>query len=101
MNTVESFKKILPITHKLLIQKKSYGDLLKTGVKLSSKYSAMDLGIVVNKGEGLFNISGNTKPISVPVGSAVLLSEKGGSRLELGEDIYYLYSDSEIEKILS
>ena len=93
------FRRFLPTLNRVLIQKVE-AQKKTSPIILSTKEPPTFIGKIVAIGEGARNDKGNLIPVSVKIGSTVLLPEYGGQKVELKDGEFYLYRDTEIMGIL-
>ena len=92
-----AIKNLIPLFDRVLVSKFAKETTTKGGILLPEKGSTKVLNAtVVAVGPGAKNSAGNTVPCSVQAGDTVLLPEYGGSKIEIDNNEYYLFRDSEI-----
>ena len=100
MSLTSKFRKFIPTLNRVLVQKIENDKRPEKGIILSTKEATVNIGKIVALGEGNRNESGVIIPISLKVGSTVLLPEYGGSKVELKDGEFFVYRDNEIVGIL-
>jgi len=90
-------KRIVPLFDRVLVEKAEPLAKTKGGLYIPEKAQGKVVtGTVVATGPGGRNEKGESIPISVQVGDAVLLPEYGGTKVELEEKEYFLYREHDI-----
>jgi len=90
-------RKLIPLFDRVLVQRFVAEKASKGGILLPEKsVGKMMEATVVAVGPGGRNQSGEVIPVSVQAGDNVLLPEYGGTKIEMGEQDYYLFRDSDL-----
>ncbi|KAL1502059.1 hypothetical protein ABEB36_007262 [Hypothenemus hampei] len=95
--TVHKLKTVVPLFNRLLVKRAELPTESKGGIVLpeSSKIKSPQ-GTVVAVGPGIRNEKGVQIPMSVKVGDKVMLPEYGGTKVEIEQETYFLFKESEI-----
>ena len=97
-----SFKRIVPLLNRVLIQKISAPTQSAGGIILHhNKDSELDMGKVIAAGPGIKNNEGVLRKCLVEAGQTVILPSYGGQVINLNEEKYFIYKDSEIIGIVN
>merc|ERR1712096_294758 len=88
---------ITPFADRVLVQRLVPETTTKGGILLPEKsVGKINEGTVVAVGAGARDASGNVVEPSVAVGDSVLLPEFGGTKLELDQNEYMLFRESDL-----
>jgi chaperonin GroES len=92
-----AIRRVLPLLNRVLVQrveapKKSAGGILLP----ETKESDLQVATVIATGPGHHDERGNFQAVAVKVGQKVLLPPYGGTNVEVQDQKYYIYKDSEI-----
>ena len=97
-----TFKKILPLMNRVLIQKISAPKQSAGGIILSTgKETDLDMGKVISTGPGVKNSEGVHRDCLVSAGQTVLLPGYGGQVFEFNDEKYFIYKDTELVGIVN
>ncbi|XP_062518269.1 10 kDa heat shock protein, mitochondrial-like [Corticium candelabrum] len=89
-------KRFIPLFDRVLVEKFTPLTTSKGGLLIpESSQAKVPQGVVVAVGEGARNDNGTIQPMSVAVGETVLLPEWGGTKIDLDEQEYFIYKESE------
>ena len=90
-------RKLIPLFDRVLVQRLVPETTTKGGILLPEKsVGKINEGIVVSVGTGARDGSGAVITPSVSVGDSVLLPEYGGTKLEMEDQEYVLFKESEL-----
>merc|ERR1712046_342544 len=93
-NLIGKFK---PLFDRVLVQKLVAETTTRGGILLPEKsVGKMLQATVVAVGDGGRDQNGNVVPVSVSVGDSVLLPEYGGTKIEMNEQEYLIFRDTDI-----
>ncbi|KAL4222515.1 10 kda heat shock protein [Mactra antiquata] len=91
-----AFKKFLPMFDRVLVERFAPELKTKSGLMIPEKAQGKVLeATVVAVGEGARK-DGKVIPVSVTVGDKVLLPEYGGTKVQLEDQEYFLFRDTDI-----
>merc|ERR1712002_341453 len=103
--TMSAMRKVLPtmsrvltpFADRVLVQRLVPETTTKSGILLPEKsVGKVNEGTVVAVGEGARNQDGAVIPMNVEVGDNVLLPEFGGTKLELDQEEFMLFRESDL-----
>merc|ERR1712002_554447 len=90
-------RKLVPMFDRVLVQRLVAETTTKGGILLPEKsVGKMQEGKVIAVGEGSKDENGNTVPLSVAIGDDVLLPEYGGTKIEIENNEYMLFRESDL-----
>lgn len=78
MSLSANYRKLVPLLNRVLIKKLEPVTKSKTGIIMSTKAETTNVGKVLAVGEGDVTSTGSKIPVSLKVGSTVLLPDFGG-----------------------
>ncbi|KAI1470616.1 chaperonin Cpn10 [Daldinia caldariorum] len=97
MSTVRSVKSLIPLLDRVLIQRVKSEAKTASGILLpESSVKELNEGKVLAVGPGGLDKDGKRLPMGVQQGDRVLIPSYGGSPVEVGDDVYHVFRDSEI-----
>ena len=97
-----SFNKIIPLLNKVLIQKIAAPKQSAGGIILhQNNESELDIGKVIATGPGIRGIDGVSRKCFVEEGQTVLLPSYGGQVVNVNEEKYFIFKDTELIGILN
>ena len=97
-----SFKKIIPLLNRVLIQKIAAPKQSAGGILLpENKEAELDMGKVIATGPGIRNFDGVLRKCMVEEGQTVLLPSYGGQIININEEKYFIYKDTELVGIIN
>merc|ERR1712124_161367 len=92
-----ALRKLVPLFDRVLISRVVAETKTASGIVLPEKsVGKINEGTVVAVGPGGRDQNGNTVPVSVAVGDSVLLPEYGGTKVELNDEEFILFRDSDL-----
>ncbi|KAH3719223.1 10 kDa heat shock protein, mitochondrial-like [Dreissena polymorpha] len=92
-----AFKKFLPMFDRVLVERFAPEMKTKSGLMIPEKAQGKVLeATVVAIGHGKRMDDGKIVPVSVNVGDKVLLPEYGGTKVEIDNQEYFLFRDTDI-----
>ncbi|WAQ94710.1 CH10-like protein [Mya arenaria] len=92
-----AFKKFLPMFDRVLVERFAPEMKTKSGLMIPEKAQGKVLeATVVAIGSGRRKDDGSMVPVSVGVGDKVLLPEYGGTKVNIEEQEYFLFRDTDI-----
>merc|ERR1712080_152696 len=95
--TMSVLQKLIPLFDRVLVQRLVAETSTKGGILLPEKSVGKMLeGTVIAVGEGTRDQTGDVVPLSVSVGDSVLLPQYGGTKLEMDDQEYMLFKESEL-----
>lgn len=100
MSLTAGFRKFTPLLNRVLVQKLEPLQKTKSGIILSSKEANANVGKVIAVGEGHRAENGSLIPVSLKVGSTVVLPDFSGTKIELNNGEFFLFRDTEIIGVL-
>mmetsp|Transcript_32056 Transcript_32056/g.55299 ORF Transcript_32056/g.55299 Transcript_32056/m.55299 type:complete len:101 (-) Transcript_32056:94-396(-) len=96
-----SFRKVLPLLNRVLVQRVEAPKKTAGGILLpETKEGDLQVATVIAAGPGHYDIKGKFQPVNVREGQKVLLPPYGGSEVEVQDQKYFIYRDSEILAVL-
>ncbi|KAI1482043.1 chaperonin Cpn10 [Daldinia eschscholtzii] len=97
MSTVRSVKSLIPLLDRVLIQRVKSEAKTASGILLpESSVKELNEGKVLAVGPGQLGKDGQRLPMGVQKGDRVLIPAYGGAPVEVGDDVYHVFRDSEI-----
>merc|ERR1712168_260800 len=94
---MSGLRKLIPLFDRVLVQRLVAETSTKGGILLPEKSVGKMLeGTVIAVGEGARGKDGEIVPLSVSVGDSVLLPEYGGTKLEMDDEEYMLFRESDL-----
>ena len=92
-----ALRKLVPLFDRVLIQRLVPETTTKGGILLPEKsVGKINEGTVIAVGPGARDASGNVVAPSVAVGDSVLLPAYGGTKLEMGDQEFMLFKESDL-----
>ena len=92
-----ALRKLVPLFDRVLVQRFVPETTSKGGILLPEKsVGKINEGTVIAVGAGARDSSGNLIPPTVGVGDSVLLPEYGGTKLEMADQEYMLFRESDL-----
>ena len=94
---MSAIRKLLPLGNRVLVKRVVAATQTASGIYLPDAATKRpNEGEVVAAGPGEKNEDGTFVAMSVSVGDTVLLPEYGGTEVELGDEKFHLFRDSDI-----
>ncbi|ENN72547.1 hypothetical protein HUJ04_001140 [Dendroctonus ponderosae] len=95
--SAHKIKKLVPLFNRILVKRAEPLKESKGGIVLPEAKTAKSLkGTVVAVGPGTRTEKGVPVPMTIKVGDEVMLPDYGGTRVEMDEQTYFLFRESEI-----
>merc|ERR1712002_1452917 len=92
-----SLRKLVPLFDRVLVQRFVPETTTKGGILLPEKsVGKINEGTVIAVGEGARDTNGNVIAPTVAVGDSVLLPEYGGTKLEIADEEFMLFRESDL-----
>ena len=89
------FRRLLPALNRVQVKKMDPVTKTKTGIILQESQK-QNIGTVMEVGPGDLTKNGERVPMSVKVGSTVLLPEYGGTQVDLKDGEFFLFRDTDL-----
>ncbi|CAN6633822.1 10 kDa heat shock protein, mitochondrial [Trichomonascus vanleenenianus] len=97
MSALKSFKNIVPLLDRVLVQRAKAEAKTASGIYIPEKnVEKLNEADVLAVGPGAVTKHGERIPVSVQAGDRVLIPPFGGSTVKVGDQEYTLFRDSEI-----
>ncbi|CAG9768184.1 unnamed protein product [Ceutorhynchus assimilis] len=96
LTNAQRIKRIVPLFNRILVKRDDPVKETRGGIVLPDTKSNVQKGTVIAVGPGTRTDKGTPVPIFLKVGDEVMLPDYGGTKVNVEEETYFLFRESEI-----